>query len=154
MHASTRTRIAAAAATVTLTAGIAVAGARMAGASTTSHPHPHPHSTPSATAAVKLEGTKLAISNRQIAHARHHATAITGRLTADGAGVAGETVVLEARFGSMPRWRAVASAVTTSSGAVTFAVAPKVKTQYKLVFVGDTHFKASASNVVTVKPHK
>lgn len=151
MDASIRNRVAATVAAVTLTAGVAVATATMAGASTTSHPHSHPHPSHSATAPAKPEVTKLTIRNRQIAHSRHHAVAITGRLTADDAGVAGETVVLEARSGKMPRWHAVASAVTGSAGTVTFTVAPKVKTQYQLVFAGDTHFKASESNVVTLK---
>ena len=151
MDTSIRNRVAAAAAAVTLTAGIAVASATMAGASTTSHPHSHPHPTHSATAAAKPEATKLTIRNRQIAHSRHHAVAITGLLTADNTGVAGQTVVLEARSGKMPRWHAVASAVTTSTGTVTFTVAPKMKTQYQLIFTGDAHFKASESNTVTLK---
>lgn len=151
MHASIRTRVAAGAAATALIAGTAVATATMAGASTDPHGHPHPKPSATATAAARPASTKLAIRNKLIAQHRHHATAITGLLTSHHGAVAGETIVLEARSGKMPRWHAVATAVTTSAGTVTFTVAPKVKTQYQLVFAGDAHFRASESNVITLK---
>jgi hypothetical protein len=48
----------------------------------------------------------------------------------------------------------VGTRITGGNGAVTFAVTPRVKTQYKLVFAGAPPLKASASNVVTVRPVK
>jgi hypothetical protein len=148
MYASVKTRVMAAVAAATLTGGIAAATAAVAGATTGPHGHPHPR--PSTSAPARVEATKLTISNKRIAHARHHSRAITGVLTADRKGVAAETVVLMARSGVMPRWHAVAAQVTSSAGVVTFTVAPKAKTQYHLVFLGDTKFLGSQSNVITL----
>jgi hypothetical protein len=149
MHASPKTRVSAALAAAALGTGVIAATATLASASPGHQPGPHP--THSMSHPAKLEPTRLSIRNKVIAHARHHADAITGVLTADDMGVPGETVVLEARSGKMPHWHVVATGVTGAGGAVTFAVAPKAKTQYKIVFAGDTHFRASASNVITLK---
>jgi Ni,Fe-hydrogenase III small subunit len=142
MHAIQVTRSARAAAAVavaTLTAGGIIAAATAVSAA------PHP----------KLDATRLSISNKVIAHGRHHVDAVTGVLTSDGAGVAGETVALEARTGVKPRWKVVATGPTGAGGAITFdVVTPKTKTQFKYVFAGDARFRASHSNVITLLPVK
>ena len=142
MHAIQVTRSARAAAAVavaTLTAGGIIAAATAVSAA------PQP----------KLHVTKLSISNKVIAHGRHHADAVTGVLSSDGTGVAHETVALEARMGVKPRWRVVDAGTTGTNGAITFTlVTPKVKTQFKYVFAGDSTYRASQSNVITLRPVK
>jgi hypothetical protein len=102
----------------------------------------------------KLDPTRLSISNQVIAHGKHHVDAVTGLLSSDGTGVADETVALEARMGVKPRWKVVATGMTGTSGTITFDVTPKVKTQFKYVFAGDSTYRASQSNVVTLRPVK
>ena len=132
-------RAAAAVAVATLTAGGIIAAATAVSAA------PQP----------KLHATKLSISNKVIAHGRHHADAVTGVLSSDGTGVAHETVALEARMGVTPRWKVVDTGTTGTNGAITFTlVTPKVKTQFKLIFAGDSTYRASHSNVITVSPVK
>jgi hypothetical protein len=132
------TRIAAAVAATALTAGGIMAAATAVSAA------PKP----------KLDPTRLSISNKVIAHGKHHVDAVTGVLSSDDAGVANETVALEARMGVTPRWKVVATGTTGTSGAITFDVTPKVKTQFKYVFAGDSTYRASHSNVVTLSPVK
>ena len=140
MHAIRLTRPARAAAAVavaTLTAGGIIAAATAVSAA------PQP----------KLHVTKLSISNKVIAHGRHHVDAVTGVLSSDGAGLANETVALEARTDVKPRWKIVATGATGAGGAITFdVVAPKTKTQFKYVFAGDASYRASHSNVITLRP--
>jgi len=101
----------------------------------------------------KLDATRLSISNKVIAHGRHHVDAVTGVLSSDGAGLANETVALEARTDVKPRWKIVATGATGAGGAITFdVVAPKTKTQFKYVFAGDASYRASHSNVITLLP--
>ena len=101
----------------------------------------------------KLQATRLSISNKVIAHGRHHVDAVTGVLSSSHKGVAHETVALEARVGVKPRWKVVAIGTTGASGAITFdVVTPKTKTQFKYVFAGDASYRASHSNVITLKP--
>ena len=134
-----QTRVAAVVAATALTAG----GIMVAATAATAAPHPKP------------DATRLSISNKVIAHARHHADAVTGVLSSDGTGVAHETVALEARMGVKPRWRVVDAGTTGTNGAITFTlVTPKVKTQFKLVFAGDSTYRASHSNVITLRPAK
>ena len=133
------TRVAVAVAATALTAGGIIAAATAVSAA----PHPKP------------DATRLSISNKVIAHGRHHADAVTGVLSSDGTGVAHETVALEARMGVKPRWRVVDAGTTGTNGAITFTlVTPKVKTQFKLVFAGDSTYRASHSNVITLRPAK
>ena len=54
----------------------------------------------------------------------------------------------------MPTRAVVATGTTGTGGTVSFTVSPKVKTQYQLVFAGDSTYKASESNVVTLRPVK
>jgi hypothetical protein len=133
----TRTASAVAAAALIAAAGI-LAGATVASAA------PHP----------KLDPTKLSISNKAIAHGKHHADAVSGVLTSDGAGLASETVTLQDRTGVKPRWTVVATGTTATGGTVSFTVTPKVKTQYELVFAGDSTYQGSQSNVITLRPVK
>jgi hypothetical protein len=132
------TRVAAVVAATALTAGGIMAAASMASAA------PKP----------KLDATRLSISNKVIAHGKHHVDAVTGVLSSDHKGVAGETVALEARMGVKPRWKVVATGATGTGGAITFDVTPTMKTQFKYVFAGDSTFRASHSNVVTLSPVK
>ena len=133
-----RTRAAAAVAATALTAGGIMAAATVVSAA------PKP----------KLDATRLSISNRVIAHGKHHVDAVTGVLSSDGTGVAGETVALEARMGVAPRWKVVATGMTGTGGTITFDVTPKTKTQFKYVFAGDSTHRASHSNVITLRPAK
>jgi hypothetical protein len=131
-------RVAAAVAATALTAGGIVAAASVASAA------PKP----------KLNATRLSISNRAVAHGKHHVDAVTGVLSSDHKGVTGETVALEARTGVKPRWKVVATGATGTGGAITFDVTPKAKMQFKYVFAGDSTYRASHSNVVTLSPVK
>lgn len=142
MHAirvplSTRAGVAVAA-TVLTAGGIAATATAVSAA-----PHPKP------------DATRLSISNKVVAHGKHHVDAVTGTLSSDGEAVADETVALEARMGVKPRWKVVDTGATGTNGAITFTlVTPTVKTQFKLVFAGDSTYRASHSNVITVKPVK
>jgi hypothetical protein len=99
----------------------------------------------------KLQETRLSIRNKAVAHSRHHADAISGVLSSHRKGVAGETVILDARSGRKPRWTEVTTGTTGATGAVTFTVTPTAKTQFKLVFAGDSTYRKSQSNVITLK---
>lgn len=140
MHAirvSLPARVTAAVAATALTVGGVIAAATVVSAA----PKPKP------------DVTRLSISNKVIAHGRHHVDAVTGVLRSDGTGVAGETVALEARMGVKPRWKVVATGPTGTGGAITFdVVTPKTKTQFKYVFAGDASYRASHSNVITLSP--
>jgi hypothetical protein len=143
-----QTRLAAIVAAAALAVGAAVATASVVSASpapAAHHPHPHGHSHQ-----MPREATKLTISNKVIAHARHRVDVITGVLTADRKGLAGQIVVLEVRMGSMPRWHVLAARVTGTGGTVTFGLASKVKTQVKLAFAGTATLRPSHSNAVTI----
>jgi len=131
-------RVAAAVAATALTAGGILAAASVASAA------PKP----------KLDATRLSISNRAVAHGKHHVDAVTGVLSSDHKGVAGKTVALEVRTGVTPRWKVVATGATGAAGAITFDVTPKAKMQFKYVFAGDSTYRASHSNVITVSPVK
>ena len=133
-----QTRAAAAIAAAALAAGGITAAATVVNAA----PHPVPHA------------TRLSISNKVIAHSKHHVDAVTGVLSSHHKGVAHERVALEARMGIAPRWKVVAVGTTGTGGSVTFTVAPKVKTQFKLVFAGDATYRESHSNVITLRPAK
>jgi hypothetical protein len=140
MQASLRTRLGSAAAVAVLAAGGAMATATAASAA--GHPSHKP-----------LDATTLSIKNKAIAHKpiRHHrASAITGVLRDERTGVANETITLDSRTGKKPRWTVVATGTTDANGSVTFIVAPATRTQFKLVFGGDSAFRKSHSNVVTL----
>ena len=132
------TRLAAAVAVTALTAGGIMTAATVVSAA------PKP----------KLDTTRLSISNRAVAHGKHHIDAVTGVLSSDHKGVAGETVALEARTGVTPRWKVVATGATGTGGTITFDVTPKAKMQFKYVFAGDSTYRASHSNVITLSPVK
>jgi hypothetical protein len=131
-------RVAAAVAAATLAAGGTLAAASVVSAA------PKP----------RLDATRLSISNKAVAHGKHHVDAVTGALSSDRKGVAGETVALEARTGVKPRWKVVATGATGTGGAITFDVTPTAKTQFKYVFAGDSTYRASHSNVITLSPVK
>ena len=137
MHPIRVTRAAMAVTVAALTAGGIIAAATAVSAA------PQP----------KLHATRLSISNKVIAHGRHHVDAVTGVLSSGHKGVAHETVALEARAGVKPRWKVVAIGTTGTGGAITFdVVTPKTKTQFKYVFAGDARYRASHSNVITLLP--
>jgi hypothetical protein len=107
-----------------------------------------------ATGHSKLQPTTLSIKNKAIAHGKHHADAVSGVLRSHRKDVAGETITLDSRTGKKPRWAAVGTGTTGSNGSVTFDVTPTTRTQYKLVFAGDSTFRKSHSNVITLKAVK
>jgi hypothetical protein len=139
MQASLLTRFGSAAAVAVLATGGVMATATAASAAG--------HHAPA-------DATTLSIKNKPIAHAKHHADAITGVLRDGRSGVAGETITLDSRTGKKPRWTVVTTGTTDATGSVTFTVAPTAKTQYKLVFAGDSSFRKSHSNVITLKAVK
>jgi hypothetical protein len=96
--------------------------------------------------------TTLHVSNKVVAHHHHHADAFTGVLRSHRKGVAAETVTLEGRAGAHRKWVAIATGTTGSNGSVTFLVGlPTRKTQFELVFAGDSTYRKSHSNVVLLK---
>lgn len=96
--------------------------------------------------------TTLHMSNKVVAHNHHHADAFTGVLRSHRKGVAAETVTLEGRAGTHRKWVAIATGTTGSDGSVTFTVAlPSTKTQFEMVFAGDSTHRKSHSNVVLLK---
>jgi hypothetical protein len=139
LRASLLTRVGSAAAVAVLASGGVVATTTAADA---------------ATHHQKLQPTTLSIKNKAIAHGKHHADALTGVLRSHGKGVAGETVTLDGRAGKKRRWVAIGAGTTGSGGSVSFTVAPTVKSQFKLVFAGDSTYRKSHSNVITLKPVK
>ena len=87
-----------------------------------------------------------------IARNHHRAEALTGVLRSRRKGVAGETITLEDRAGVHKKWVAVTTVTTGSDGSVTFTIGlPTQKTQFKLVFAGDSTYRSSHSNVITLK---
>ena len=110
IRASLLTRVSSAAAVAVLATGGVMATATAASAAK-GHHHP------------KLASTTLSIKNKAIAHAKHHADAITGVLRSHHKGVAAETITLDSRTGKKPRWAAVGTGTTGSDGSVTFTVA-------------------------------
>jgi hypothetical protein len=141
IQASLRTRLGSAAAVAVLAAGGVMATATVASAA--GHPSHKP-----------LDATTLSIKNKVIAHHRHHADSITGVLRDERKGVPSEAITLDSRTGKKPRWTAVATGTTGADGSVTFTVAPTTRTQFKLVFGGDSTFRKSHSNVITLKAVK
>ncbi len=96
--------------------------------------------------------TTLHISNKVVAHSHHHADALTGVLRSHRKGVAAETVTLQDRAGKHRKWVVVATGTTGSDGSVTFTItAPTVKTQFEMVFAGDSTYRKSHSNVISLK---
>ena len=142
IRTSLLTRVSSAAAVAVLATGGVIATATAASAA-----KGHGHH-------AKLAATTLSIKNKAIAHAKHHADAITGVLRSRRKGVAAETITLDSRTGKKPRWTAVATGATGSDGSVTFTVAPTARTQYKMVFAGDSTYRKSHSNVITLKAVK
>ena len=139
-RASLLARAGSAAAVAVLAGGGVVATAAAADAAT------HHHS---------LQPTTLSIRNKPIAHARHHADMVTGVLrTSHRKDVAGETITLDSRAGHHRRWTVVGTATTGTNGSVSFTVAPTVRTEYKLVFAGDSTYRKSHSNVISLKVAK
>jgi hypothetical protein len=139
LRASLLTRVGSAAAVAVLAGGGVVVTATAADAASHSH---------------ALKPTTLSIRNKAIAHGKHHADALTGVLRSHRKGVGGETVTLDGRAGKKRRWVAIGTATTGSNGSVTFTVAPTVRSQFKIVFAGDSTYRKSHSNVITLKAVK
>jgi hypothetical protein len=141
-RASLLARAGSAAAVAVLAGGGVMATATAASAA--GHPKP------------KLDATTLSIKNKAIAHNKHHAISITGVLRDEHTGVANETITLKSELvgGKKPRWVAGPQATTGTDGSVSFTVAPTARTHYKLVFGGDTTYRGSHSNVITLKVAK
>ena len=148
MQASLLTRFGSAAAVAVLATGGAMATATAASAA--GHPTPKPK---------HLDATTLSIKNKPIAHVRHHGvTSISGVLRDEHAGVPNEKITLDARTGKHRRWHVVATGMTAATaapgapvGSVTFSgITITTRTQFKLVFGGDSTFGKSHSNVITL----
>jgi len=115
------------------------------------HPTPRPHPSHPGGARAKLP-TTLHISNQVIANYHNHADALTGVLRSHRKGVAAETITLERRAGDHSRWVVIGTGTTAADGSVTFTVAlPTKKTQFEMVFAGDSTYRKSNSNAVSVK---
>ena len=144
MQASLLTRFGSAAAVAVLATGGAMATATAASAA--GHPKPPKH----------LDATTLSIKNSPIAHVRHHGvTSISGVLRDEHTRVPNEKITLDARSGKKRRWTAVTSGTTGADGSVTFSnITLTTRTQFKLVFGGDSAFRKSHSNVVTLNVGK
>jgi len=140
VRASLSARVGSAAAVAVLAAGGVLA---TAGAASAAPGHGHGH--------AKL-ATTLHISNKAVARNHHHADALTGVLRSHRKGVAGETITLDSRAGVHKKWAVVATGTTGTDGSVTFTIAaPTTKTQFAMVFAGDSTYRKSHSNVITLK---
>jgi hypothetical protein len=140
VRASLLARVGSAAAVAVLATGGGVAAASAASAAV-GHSHGH----------AKLP-TTLHVSNKLVAHHRHHADALTGVLRSHRKAVAGETVTLEGRAGTHRKGVAIGTGTTGSDGSVTFTVVlPTKKVQFEMVFAGDSTYRKSHSNVVLLK---
>jgi hypothetical protein len=96
--------------------------------------------------------TTLQISNKVIANYHHQADALTGVLRSHRKGVAAETITLERRAGGHSKWVVIGTGTTAADGSATFTVAsPTKRTQFEMVFAGDSTYRNSHSNVVSVK---
>jgi hypothetical protein len=136
-------------------------GTAKAHGKTTAHgkpkPHPTPKPNPSHPGGARSPGhaklpTTLRISNNVIANYHHHGDALTGVLRSHRKGVAAETITLERRAGAQGKWVVIGTGTTAADGSVTFTVAPPTKnTQFEIVFAGDSTYRNSHSNVVSVK---
>lgn len=132
-------RVGPVAAMAVLAAGGVMAAAGAASAASDSHGH------------AKL-ATTLHISNKVVAHNRHHSDVLTGVLRSHRKGVAGETVTLDSRAGVHRKWVVIATGTTGTDGSVTFTLtAPTKKTQFEMVFAGDSTYRKVRSNVITLK---
>jgi hypothetical protein len=149
---SVRAAVALAVAALTVSGVLAFASAVNAAPKPNPHPTVSPTPHPSHTPKAKPDPTMLSISGKVIAHGKHHGDVVSGVLTSDGMGLASQTVTLEDRTGVKPRWTVVATGTTATGGTVSFTVTPKVKTQYELVFAGDSTYQDSQSNVITLRP--
>ncbi len=108
------------------------------------------------------EATFLHLNAKVVAHAKHHTDTISGVLTADRKGVAGETITLFVWSRSHNSFASTGlTATTASDGTFSFTItAPTRTSSYEAKFAGDTTVKPplrkSHSNVITitVKRHK
>ena len=104
----------------------------------------------------KTEATFLHLNSKVVAHAKHHTDTISGKLTADRKGVAGETVTL---FTWSRKHKSFVStgltATSATDGTFSFTItAPTRTSSYEAKFAGDTTVKPtlrkSHSNTITV----
>ena len=96
--------------------------------------------------------TTLHISNKVVAHNHHRADAFIGVLRSHRKAVAAETITLEGRAGAHRKWAVIGTGTTGADGSVTFMVTlPTKKTQFEMVFAGDSKYLKSHSNVILLK---
>jgi hypothetical protein len=103
----------------------------------------------STTAAAKTP-TRLSIVAAKSTITVGHWDAIGGALASAKGPIAGRTVILDKATAKSDKWTPVEEKVTGKYGKVSFAVAPRVDTAYKLVFKGGPIYAASHSGVVIV----
>ena len=120
-------------------------------------PHPTPSTHPSHPGGARSPGhaklpTTLRISNQVIANYHHDADALTGVLRSHRKSLGAETITLERRAGAHSKWVVIGTSTTAADGSVTFTVAlPTKTTQFEMVFAGDSTYRKSNSNAVSVK---
>jgi hypothetical protein len=141
MRVSLPARLASAAAVAALAAGSVLLSAGAAGA---------------AGKGPKTEATFLHLNSKVVAHSKHHTDTISGKLTADRKGVAGETVTL---FTWSRKHKSFVStgltATSAADGTFSFTItAPTRTSSYEAKFAGDTTVKPtlrkSHSNTITI----
>lgn len=111
----------------------------------------------------KTEATFLHLNSKVVAHGKHHTDTISGKLTADRKGVAGETVTLFTWSRKHKSFVSTGlSATSATDGTFSFTIsAPTRTSKYEAKFGGDTTVKPtlrkSHSNTITItvkKPKK
>jgi hypothetical protein len=86
----------------------------------------------------------------------HYKAGIESTLRSGNKAVAGETVSLDARKGGVKAWTPTGETATTdTNGQADFSLTQSAKTeQYRVVFAGDSSYRASHSGTVTVHRSK
>ena len=141
MRVSLPARLASAAAVAALAAGSVLLSAGAAGA---------------AGKGPKTEATFLHLNSKVVAHAKHHTDTISGKLTADRKGVAGEAVTLFVWSRSHKSFVSTGlTATSATDGTFSFTITvPKRTSSYEAKFAGDKtvtpQLRKSHSNTITI----
>jgi hypothetical protein len=98
--------------------------------------------------------TSLTLKAAKSTVAHNTKTTLTGTLKSGTKAVAGQSVKLEKRAYGTKAFSVVSTKTTNAKGTVTYTVVPGTKkgqkTQYELVFAGNSKYKASHSQVITI----
>ena len=110
----------------------------------------------SAATHAPAEATFLHLNSKAVAHAKHHTDTLSGVLTADHTGVAGETVTLFTWSRSHRSFVSTGLTATTASGGTfSFTIAAPARTSsFEAKFAGDKttkpQLRQSHSNTITI----